>query len=106
MSPEIAGELLVATHSDGRTVLQFTKTPFPFVIAQTTPQSWQFEVPAQNKKYSGPGKAPARIGWFHLPPALQGVAPPKPWTFRRPENENWHLENRSSGEMIEGYLNP
>ena len=97
---------MVATNTDGRTVLQFTKTPFPFVIAQTTPQSWQLEVPAQNKKYSGPGKAPARVGWFHLPPALQGVAPPKPWIFRQPENENWHLENRSSGEMIEGYLNP
>ena len=59
-SPEIAGELLIATNPDGRTVLQFTKTPFPFVIAQTTPKSWQLEVPAQNKKYSAPGKPPAR----------------------------------------------
>lgn len=105
-SPEIAGELLLATNADGRTVLQFTKTPFPFVIAQTTPKSWQLEVPAQNKKYSGPGTPPKRIGWFHLPPALKGIAPPKPWIFHNPESENWHLENTSSGEMIEGYLNP
>ena len=105
-SPEIAGELLFATHSQGRTVLQFTKTPFPFVIAQTTTNSWQLEIPAQNKKYSAPGKPPVRIAWFHLPAALNGVTPPKPWYFRQPENQNWHLENKSTGEMIEGFLNP
>ena len=105
-SPEIAGELLLATNLDGRTLVQFTKTPFPFIIAQTTANSWQLEVPARNKKYSAPGKPPARISWFHLPPALQGIAPPKPWIFLNPENENWHLENKSSGEMIEGYLAP
>ena len=105
-SPEIAGELLFATNSEGRTVLQFTKTPFPFVITQTTTNSWQLEVPAQNRKYSGSGKPPARISWFHLPNALKGIAPPKPWIFLKPENENWHLENKNSGEMIEGYLAP
>ncbi|MEO6337485.1 MAG: hypothetical protein ABIP71_11770 [Verrucomicrobiota bacterium] len=103
---ELAGEILLAEHSDGRTVLQFTKTPFPFVIVQTTPKSWQLEVPAQNKKYSAPGKPPARISWFHLPPALKGIAPLKPWFFDNLENENWHLENKKTGEMIEGFLNP
>ncbi len=105
-APEIAGEILLATNPDGRTVVQFTKTPFPFVIAQTTPKSWQLEVPAQNKKYSGPGKPSARISWFHLPPALKGIAPPNPWIFHKPENENWRLENKKTGEMIEGFLNP
>jgi len=105
-SPEIAGELLLATNPDGRTVLQFTKTPFPFVIAQTTPQSWQLEIPAQNKKYSRPGKPPVRVGWFHLPPALKGIAPPKPWSFEKTGAENWRLENKSTGEMIEGFLTP
>ena len=103
---ELAGEVLLAEHSDGRTILQFTKTPFPFVITQATPKSWQLEVPAQNKKYSGPGKPPARISWFHLPPALKGIAPPKPWIFQKPDNENWHLENKKTGEMIEGFLAP
>ena len=105
-SPELAGEILYAQNPDGRTMIQFTKTPFPFVIAQTTPTSWQLEVPAQNKAYSAPGKPPARIGWFHLPPALAGVPPPKPWIFRQPTNENWQLENKSTGELIEGYLSP
>jgi hypothetical protein len=101
---ELAGELLFATNLDNRTVLQFTKTPFPFVVAQTTPQGWQLEVPAQNKKYSGSGKAPARISWFHLANAFRGVLPPKPWVFERNGDENWRLINRSSGEMIEGFL--
>lgn len=105
-SPEIAGELLLASNSDGRTAVQFTKTPFPFIIAQTTTNSWQIEIPAQNKTYSAPGKPPNRIGWFHLPNALNGNAPPKPWIFRKSDDGNWRLENKNSGEMIEGYLNP
>src|SRR4051812_19452341 len=48
----IAGELLLATRP-GRTFLQFTKTPFPFVIAQTGTNSWQMESPAENRRYSG-----------------------------------------------------
>jgi hypothetical protein len=105
-APEVAGELLLATNPDGRTVVQFTKTPVPFVIAQRTLKSWQLEIPAQNKKYSGSGKAPGRISWFHLPTALKGSVLPEPWVFRKPDNENWHLENKSTGEMIEGFLNP
>ncbi len=105
-SPEIAGELLLATRPGERTVVQFTKTPFPFVVAQITPRSWQLEIPARNKTYSAPGKPPNRIAWFHLPDALKGIAPPKPWYFSQPENQNWRLENRSTGEMIEGFLNP
>jgi hypothetical protein len=105
-APEIAGELLLARNSDGRTVVQFTKTPFPFVIAQTTTNSWQLEVPAQNRKYSGAGKPPARVSWFHLLNALNGIPQSKPWIFRKLENGNWRLENKTSGEMIEGYLTP
>ena len=104
-SPEIAGELLLATNRDGRTFLQFTKTPFPFVIAQTTPQSWQLEIPTQDKTYSRPGKPPKRVIWFHLPPALNGRPLEKPWIFEK-KTENWHLENTATGEMIEGFLNP
>ncbi|MDB6056500.1 MAG: hypothetical protein JWO95_344, partial [Verrucomicrobiales bacterium] len=34
--PEIAGEILLATRSDGRAFVQFSKNPFPLVIAQST----------------------------------------------------------------------
>src|SRR5881296_2669342 len=39
-APEIAGELLVATHRNGETFLQFTKTPLAFVVARITTNRW------------------------------------------------------------------
>ena len=103
-APEMAGEILVATQPDGRAFVQFTKTPFPFVIAQTTTNSWQIESPVQNKRYSGPGRPPARLIWLHLPIALTGRPPPEPWSWRRLENNGWKLENRKTGESLEGYF--
>src|SRR5437879_10323028 len=38
--PELAGELLVATHANGAALVQFTKTPFPLVLAQKNGDSW------------------------------------------------------------------
>jgi len=52
-APEIAGELVVAMHPDGRSLVQFTKTPLPFVVAQATIDSWQVQFVPQNKVYSG-----------------------------------------------------
>jgi hypothetical protein len=72
-APEIAGEILVATHSDGRTFVQFTKTPFPLVVAQSTTNAWQIESPGQNKRYSGRGQPPQRLIWFQLAAALLGA---------------------------------
>src|SRR5579863_3389219 len=46
---ELAGELLVAVNPDGRSFVQFTKTPFPMVIAQTTSNSWQIQDVRKNK---------------------------------------------------------
>ncbi|HLP78705.1 MAG TPA: hypothetical protein VK327_17505, partial [Candidatus Paceibacterota bacterium] len=66
-APEIAGEILLATNSNGRMFVQFTKTPFPFVIAQTTTNTWQIESPAQNRTYAGHGSPPLRLIWFQLP---------------------------------------
>ena len=105
-APEIAGELLVGRKSDSSTVVQFTKTPFPFVVAQTTPTTWQLEIPAQNKTYSGHGKPPKRAGWLYLADALEGTAPPAPWNFERNTDDSWQLKNGKSGEVIEGFVNP
>jgi hypothetical protein len=105
-APELAGEILLATRADGRAYLQFTKTPFPFVIAQLTTNSWQFELPTQNRRYSGPGKGPARLPWLRLPGLLQGEAPAKGWQWTTPEANHWRLERLSSGEFIEGFLEP
>ena len=105
-NPEIAGDLTVARHPDGRTVAQFTKTPFPFVIAQTSSNAWQIEFVAFNRTLRAPGPAPGRIGWLHLVDCLDGSPPPNSWTFHRLADHQFRLENASSGESLEGYLNP
>jgi hypothetical protein len=102
-APEIAGELLLATRTDGSAFVQFTKTPFPFAIAQTSPTGWQIEFPPQNRRFAAPGKPPARIVWFQLVNALVGKPIAKSWAWHNSET-NWQLTNSSSGESLEGYF--
>jgi hypothetical protein len=102
-APEIAGELLLATRPDGSTFVQFTKTPFPFAIAQTTSTGWQIEFPPQNRRFAAPGKPPARIVWFQLADAVSGKPMARGWTWQNSET-NWQLKNSSSGESLEGYF--
>jgi hypothetical protein len=101
--PEIAGELLVATRADGSAFVQFTKTPFPFAIAQSSPAGWQIEFPPQNRRFAAPGSPPARIVWFQLAEAALGKPVGKGWTWRDSTN-NWQLKNLSSGESLDGYF--
>src|SRR5262245_20033091 len=82
-SPELAGELLVASHRDGRTLVQFTKGPLPFVVAQTTTNSWQVDFVPKNKTCSGRGRPPARVIWLHLARSLDGSPPPEPFVFQQ-----------------------
>ena len=102
--PEIAGELLLATKQNGNQFIQFTKTPFPFVIAQKAANHWEVQFPTENKRYSGLGKPPRRLIWFWLPEGLAGTLPPNQWLWHQDAN-GWHLENRNTGEWLEGYLN-
>lgn len=101
---EIAGDLLVATHPDGRSLVQFTKPPLPFVSAQRTARGWHAQFFAQKKSYSAPGRPPDRILWFHLPEALAGRLAPGPWSFTLAPEDHWRLENRSTKESLDGYL--
>ena len=105
-APEIAGDLIVAANPDGCSFVQFTKTPLPFVVAQSTADAWRIQFVPFNKTYSGRGAPPARLIWFYLPRCLGGLPPPKPWTWQPLPNNGWHLENRNSGEFLEGYLTP
>ena len=102
-APEITGDLLFATRADDSTFIQFTKTPFPFAIAQSTPTGWQIEIPPQNLRYARHGHPPARIIWFQMANALKGKPLAKGWQWKNSDT-NWHLENSSSGESLEGYL--
>ena len=105
-APEIAGELLLAAHPDGRSFLQFTKTPLPFVVAQTTTNAWQIEFVAENKTFCGSGRPPSRLGWLHLARCLTGRVPPANWRWKQLDEGRWRLENNLSGERMEGFLTP
>src|ERR1051326_7726881 len=59
--PEIAGDLLLATRAEGKSMVQFSKNGFPLMIAESLPNQWQVELPAQNKRYSGRGRLSAII---------------------------------------------
>jgi hypothetical protein len=102
-SPEIAGELLLATLGTDQTFVQFTKTPFPFVVAQTTNRAWQIEFPPRNKRYSGHGEPPARLIWFKLAQVFSSGARMSDWSWHS-DGRNWRLENVSTGESLEGYF--
>ena len=103
-APEIAGELLVATHRNGETFLQFTKTPLPFVVARITTNRWHIEFVTDHREFSGRGRPPSQIGWLHLARCVAGTAPPANWHWEKFPDNHWRLENRISGETVEGFL--
>ena len=84
-------------------VLQFIKTPFPIVTAQASRAGWKISFSGE-REFSGRGKPPGRISWFQLHAALEGRELPPGWIFQRANKQNWRLENRGTGEFIEGYL--
>jgi hypothetical protein len=103
-APEIAGEVLVAISSDGRSFVQFTKVPLPLVQAQATSLFWQVEFAAEGKRYSGRGAPPSRLVWFQLVRALNGNGAARDWKFTSKPDGHWRLEQPSTGEVLEGYL--
>jgi hypothetical protein len=100
---EIAGEVLAATRNDGRSFVQFSKAPFTLVMAQATPERWEAEFPPQNKHYAGRGAPPARLIWLSLARVLAGEPAPRNWLWHR-DAKGWRLENRATGESLEGYF--
>ena len=100
---EIAGDLLVAMHSDGRALVQFTKPPLPLVTAQKFTNGWQAQFFAQKRTYSGRGEPPDRILWLHLPDGLSGRHSSTNWLFTRAA-EGWHFESLTTDETLDGFL--
>ena len=104
---ELAGEVLSATHADGRALLQFTKTPLPFVSVQlATNGAWQVDFIPQQTRYTGQGKPFPRLIWAHLARALSGQPLPSSLQFVRTPDGGWRLLNRDSGESITGFFHP
>jgi hypothetical protein len=101
----LAGDLLVATRSDDESLVQFTKAPFPSIIAQTTKDQWQVQFFPQNRRAAGRGRPP-RLIWFELVRSLTRLPPTDGWRFRIKPDNSWVLENPSTGESLEGFLSP
>jgi len=100
---DIAGDVLVATGQANKSFVQFTKTPFPLLVGQTSDNHWQVEIPAEKKFYAGPGAPPKRLIWLYLPRALVGQSLPVGWTWREAQGD-WRLQNQKTGESIEGFF--
>lgn len=101
---DVAGDLLVAMHRDGRSLVQFTKPPLPFAVAQRSSNSWHVQFFAQKKSYSGAGDPPSRIVWLQLPDGLIGRHSDTNWFYARKAEGGWHFENLVTEEMLDGYL--
>lgn len=104
--PDLAGELLLATHPDGRWWVQFTKEPFPVVVARAIGNDWWIEFGLAGRRWSGRGQPPARFGWCHLATALEGRPLAASWRFEPRGGGSWRLHDPQTGEFIEGYLSP
>jgi hypothetical protein len=104
-APEIAGEVLFASHLDGRSMLQFTKTPLPFVTVQTTCASWQVEFAGGQRRFAGARSPSMRLLWVHLARALNGTGLPSSLEFSQHEH-GFALTNKTNGESITGFFAP
>lgn len=104
--PEIGGDLVLASHPDGRSFLQFAKTPMTLVSVQTTPERWLIQFPPKGWAFSGHGHPSTRFAWLHLPAALAGRPLTKAMRFELKSGGSWRLENTRSGETLEGFLAP
>jgi hypothetical protein len=104
--PEFGGDLVLASDADGRSLIQFDKTPLSLVFVQTTPTHWLIRFPQRQMSFSGDGPGPTRFAWLYLHAALAGEPLPLPLQFERKPQGGWRLENTRTGEILEGYLSP
>lgn len=104
--PELGGELVMASDAEGRCAIQFTKTPLPLVLAQTTRTNWLIEFPPRRMSFGGRRAPPTRFAWLYLHAALYGDSLPSTLRFERKPDGGWRLENTRSGETLEGFLAP
>jgi len=104
--PEFGGDLVLASHADGRCLIQFDKTPMAILSAQTTSNHWLIKFPQRQMSFSGRGSGPTRFSWLYLNTALAGKPLPKQLHFESKPDGGWRLENSRTGETLEGFLSP
>jgi hypothetical protein len=104
--PELGGDIVMASHADGRCVIQFIKTPLPLVLAQTSRTNWLIEFPPRQMGFMGRGAPSKRFAWLYLRAALDGETLPAGFRFQQKPEGAWRLENARSGETVDGFLAP
>jgi hypothetical protein len=98
---EIAGDLIMATNTDGDCFIQFTKTPLTLATAQIAGGRWQLEFGNDQYSWRGSGGPPDRFVWFQLPRAFSGAPLRGDWHFQTSAN-GWQFDNLRTGEKLEG----
>ncbi len=108
-APELAGELLVAHHSNGSQFVQFSKQGLPLVTARTTTNAWEITSSLRAHGWSRPMGStgpPDRVLWFQL-----RELPPHPGSHSRWQRQTepdgaWKLLNPLTGETLIGVALP
>ena len=103
MAP-LAGEIVIASHAGGLASVEFSKSPFSLVQAQTTRTNWYIHFPPRGISVEGRHAPPVRFAWLYLQAALAGQSLPPTLHFERRADGSWRLENQHSGETVEGFL--
>lgn len=98
-APELVGDILLATHPNGRAFVQFSKG-LPIVNAQLEGGKWQVSFPPENREYRGAGKPPKRIVWLHLPDLFQGGNPPGGWSLVTQREKELEVAQEQRGERL------
>ena len=75
--PELGGDLVMASDTNGRCFIEFAKSPMSLVCAHTTRTNWLIQFPAGNMSFTGHRKPPTRFAWLYLHAALAGEPLPK-----------------------------
>lgn len=107
-APELAGDLFLTQHRDGRALIHFSKPPLPSVTAWRGPGEWQIEFQPQQRGAAGKGAPPPRFLLLWVPEALAG-APLPPQILREtlPGQTNvTRLRHRQTGETLTLFRQP
>ena len=103
-APELAGDVILATHPHG-SYLTFSKT-LPIATVRWEGDRWEASFPPQDRSYSGRGNPPKRIAWFNLLKAIEGRELPEDWIYTEGADHSLMLLNRKTGERLELHFNP
>jgi len=103
---DLAGELLLATHPNGGAWLQFAKPPVELASAVADADGWRLCLPIQRRTLHGRFDGQSLPGWVELLDRHQGHAGTAGWRFASKPGGHWELIHDSTGERLEGFLNP